>query len=81
MPFQIVKLTVLTKEGLCYSQQELYAALHLIPEMTEKDASPVGVLTADNRDSWSKAYTLLSQGQIYTFISQLNIYTIRICGH
>jgi len=57
----IFQLNVLTDSGACYSDQQLFSALQLIQEITEHDATPVGVLTSDNRDNWSQAYQLLAQ--------------------
>uniref|UniRef100_A0A1B6MKJ0 Choline/carnitine acyltransferase domain-containing protein n=2 Tax=Graphocephala atropunctata TaxID=36148 RepID=A0A1B6MKJ0_9HEMI len=57
----IFQLNVLADDGSLYSEAQLFSALSLIVELTEQDVTPVGVLTSDSRDNWSKSYELLAQ--------------------
>ncbi|XP_046676146.1 carnitine O-acetyltransferase-like isoform X3 [Homalodisca vitripennis] len=57
----IFQLNVLAEDGSLYSESQLFSALGLITDLTEQEVTPVGLLTSDSRDNWSKSYQLLAQ--------------------
>lgn len=55
---------MLAGDGVAYSETQLSSGLQLIMQTVTKDAPPVGILSSDHRDNWSKAYQLLAKGDV-----------------
>ncbi|RZF35631.1 hypothetical protein LSTR_LSTR008602 [Laodelphax striatellus] len=54
------KLDVVTAEGTAVDSKQLAQSFKRILELSRKPAEPIGILTSNDRDSWSDAYALLT---------------------
>ncbi|XP_045469830.1 carnitine O-acetyltransferase-like [Harmonia axyridis] len=58
------KMEIITPENEVPSFNQVLSQLFYITKSSEVVAAPVGVLTSDNRDNWSKAYGILSEDKM-----------------
>lgn len=63
LSFQIFALDVYNSNGQPLAPSEIYNHLVGITDLSTEPASvPIGILTSEHRDKWSKVFSRLSEG-------------------
>lgn len=58
---QFFKLTIYYDDGSILSIEDLYDNLLAVVESSLEREAPVGILTAENRDTWAECYQILEK--------------------
>lgn len=73
---QFFKLHTCYKGGNTLTIEDLYDNLLAIVEASLEKTIPVGILSAENRDTWAECYQILQKGIAYNSYTTLNLFRL-----